>query len=45
MHEARYECAFLYMLRAETTRVVSREVVEFGFAGLGVAIMTETAIV
>jgi hypothetical protein len=24
---------------------VSREVVEFGFAGLGVAIMTETAIV
>jgi hypothetical protein len=25
--------------------VVSREVVEFGFAGLGVAIMTETAIV
>jgi hypothetical protein len=30
-------------LRAMT--VVSREVVEFGFAGLGVAIMTETAIV
>jgi hypothetical protein len=25
--------------------VVSREVVEFGFAGLGVAIMSETAIV
>jgi hypothetical protein len=27
------------------TRVVSREVVEFGFAVFGVAVMTETAIV
>jgi hypothetical protein len=31
--------------RALQLRVASREVVEFGFAGLGVALMTETAIV
>jgi hypothetical protein len=30
---------------ADRTEVVSREVVEFGFAVFGVAVMTETAIV
>ncbi|GAA2573910.1 hypothetical protein GCM10010210_56840 [Pseudonocardia hydrocarbonoxydans] len=42
-HELRFTRA--QSLLARQASVASRGVVEFGFAGLGVAIMTETAIV